>query len=277
MVPSPPWASVFCTVTAGRKRWGRRGQRLVLMFLISHLLSGSTIWSRMEHIEERGMDGIFPLSFLSEDMESEFSAGSLSRARKVAFMIANGAEDSFFDQMCGLLDFFFVVVRNRMSGIDLCHSNIFIMSVHYFLTAFRSMLGTCHNQILFIWRLSRMPRHLNASKRNTAALTDCAMALLLPAASHNLWLPADLWWAETLSSARLLLLWHLFLPQVASPFFQWLLKGESFALAQKPRVLKPGGGREKSLPKKWYPWGGSYVLTSAKSVLESSWELWAPL
>lgn len=132
----------------------------------------------------------FPLSFLSEDKESEFSAGSLSLARKVGFMIANSGEDFVFNQMCGFLYFFSVL--NRISGIDLCHSNIVIMSVHYFLTAFRSMLGTCHNQILFIWRLSRMPRHLNASKRNTAALTDCAMALLLPAASHNLRLPADL-------------------------------------------------------------------------------------
>lgn len=78
----------------------------------------------------------------------------------------------------------FVVVLNRMSGIDLCHSSIFIMSAHCFLTAFGSMLGTCHNQTLFIWRLSRMPRHLNASKRSTAALSDCAAAL--PAASRNL-------------------------------------------------------------------------------------------
>jgi len=161
------------------------------MFLISHLLSGSTIWSRMEHIEGRGMDGIFPLSFLSEDKESEFSAGSLSLARKMAFMIANGGEDIFLIRHVGFWIFF--VVLNRMSGIDLCHSNIFIMSMHYFLTAFRSRLGTCHNQILFIWRLSRMPRHLNASKRNTAALTDCARALLLPAASHHLRLLADLW------------------------------------------------------------------------------------
>lgn len=159
---------------------------MVLMFLISHLLSGSTIWSRMEHIEERGMDGIFPMSFLSEDKESEFSAGSLSLARKVAFMIANGGEDFFFFLIKCVGFWIFLIVLNRMSGIDLCHSNIFLMSVHYFLTAFRRMLGTCHNQILFIWRLSRMPRHLNASKRNTAALTDCAMALLLPAASHNL-------------------------------------------------------------------------------------------
>lgn len=71
------------------------------MFLISHLLSGSTIWSRMKHIEERGMDGIFPLSFLSEDKESEFSAGSLSLARKVAFMIANGGEDIFLIKCVG--------------------------------------------------------------------------------------------------------------------------------------------------------------------------------
>lgn len=80
-----------------------------------------------------------------------------------------------------------------MSRIDLCLPNIFIMSVHYFLAAFRSMLGTCHNQVLFIWRLGRMPRHLNASKRNTAALSDCAVALLLPAVPRNLRLPADLW------------------------------------------------------------------------------------
>lgn len=61
------------------------------MFLISHLLSGSTIWSRLEHIEERGMDGIFSLELLVEVRESEFSAGSLSLARK----IANGDEDFF--------------------------------------------------------------------------------------------------------------------------------------------------------------------------------------
>lgn len=36
----------------------------MLMFLISHLLSGSTIWSRMEHIEERRMDGVFSLELL---------------------------------------------------------------------------------------------------------------------------------------------------------------------------------------------------------------------
>lgn len=156
---------------------------------------------------------------------------------------------TFFLIKCVGFWIFFVVVFKRMSGIDLCHSNIVIMSVHYFLTPFRSMLGTCHNQILFIWRLSRMPRHLNASKRNTAALTDCAMALPLPVASHNLRLPADLWWTETLSPARLLLLWHLFLPQVALPFFQWLLKAESFALAQKPTALKLGGGRRRACQK----------------------------
>lgn len=55
----------------------------------------------MKHIEERGMDGIFPLSFLSEDKESEFSAGSLSLARKVAFMIANGGEDIFLIKCVG--------------------------------------------------------------------------------------------------------------------------------------------------------------------------------
>lgn len=104
----------------------------------------------------------------------------------------------------GAFNFFFFVLH-RMSRIDLCLSNIFIMSVHYFLAAFRSMLGTCHNQILFIWRLSRMPRHLNASKRNTAALSDCAVALLLPAVLHNLGLPADLWRAETLPAPLLLL------------------------------------------------------------------------
>lgn len=30
----------------------------------------------------------------------------------------------FFNQMCRLLDFFFVIL-NLISGIDLCHSNIF--------------------------------------------------------------------------------------------------------------------------------------------------------
>lgn len=50
-----------------------------------------------------------------------------------------------------------------------------------------------------------MPRHLNASKRNTAALSDCAVALLLPAVLHNLGLPADLWRAETLPAPLLLL------------------------------------------------------------------------
>lgn len=89
------WAGVFCTLAAERKWWGRRGQRLMLMFLISHLLSGSTIWSRMRHVEERGTDGVFPLSFLSKDKESEFSAGSMSLARRVAFVIANGGEGSF--------------------------------------------------------------------------------------------------------------------------------------------------------------------------------------
>lgn len=139
-------------------------------------------------------------------------------------------ERTLFKSNCGLLGFF-VVVLSRKGGIDLCHSSIFIMSAHCSLTAFRSMLGTCHNPILFMWRLGRMPRHPNTSKRNTAALTDCAVALL--AASHNLWLPTDLWWTETPSSAQLLLLWHLFLPQVASPFFQYLLKAKSFMLAQR--------------------------------------------
>lgn len=97
----------------------------------------------------------------------------------------------------GFVFFFFFL--HRMSRIGLWLSSIFIMSVHYFLPAFRSMLGTCHNQILFIWRLSGMPRHLNACKRNTAALSDYAVALLLPAVPHNPGLPADLWWAETLS------------------------------------------------------------------------------
>lgn len=62
----------------------------------------------------------------------------------------------------------------------------FVMSVLYFLTVLRSMLGSCHNQILLIWRLCRMPGNLNASKGNTAALTNCAMTLFLPAASYSL-------------------------------------------------------------------------------------------
>lgn len=137
------------------------------------------------------MESGFPLSCLLEDKESEFSAGTPSLARKVAFMIANGGEDISLIKCVGFW-VFFVVVLNRMSGIDLCHSNIFIMPVHYFPAAFTSTLGTCPNQIVFVWRLGRMPRHLNASKRNTAASADCAMALLLPAASQYLRLPADL-------------------------------------------------------------------------------------
>lgn len=39
------------------------------------------------------------LSFLSEEKESEFSAGSLSLARKVFFMIANAGEDILFNKL----------------------------------------------------------------------------------------------------------------------------------------------------------------------------------
>lgn len=138
------------------------------------------------------MQSGFPSSCLLEDKESEFSAGTLSLARKVAFMIANGGEDVSLIKCVGFR-VFFAVVLNRMSGIDFCRSNVFIMPVHYFPAAFTSMLGTCPNQTVFVWRPSRVPGHLNASKRNTAALADCAMALLLPAASEYLQLPADLW------------------------------------------------------------------------------------
>lgn len=158
---------------------------------------------RQHHMEQNGAyrgkrDGchFYSFSFLSEDKKSEFSAGSLSLARKVVFMIAKAGEDILFNQLCGLFGlfgWFFCFVLHRISRIGLHLSNIFIMSVHYFLAAFRCMLGTFHNQILFIWRLSWMPRHLNASKRNAAALSDCAVALLLPAVPHNLGLPADLW------------------------------------------------------------------------------------
>lgn len=97
----------FFAVSVGIRWWGRRGQRLLLMFLISHLLSGSTIWRRMEHIKEREMDGTFSLKLPVEVRESEFSAGSLSLAGEVAFMIANGNETVFLNQICRLLDFFF--------------------------------------------------------------------------------------------------------------------------------------------------------------------------
>lgn len=72
------------------------------MFLISHLLSGSTIWRRMEHIKEREMDGTFSPKLPVEVRESEFSL-----AGEVAFMIANGNETVFLNQICRLLDFFF--------------------------------------------------------------------------------------------------------------------------------------------------------------------------
>lgn len=71
----------------------------------------------MEHIKEREMDGTFSLKLPVEVRESEFSAGSLSLAGEVAFMIANGNETVFLNQICRLLDFFFVIL-NLMSGID---------------------------------------------------------------------------------------------------------------------------------------------------------------
>lgn len=101
MAQSPAWASVFCTDTAGRELWGRRGQKL----LANVFNSSFTI--RQHHMEQSGAyrekrDGWhFSLELLVEDEESEFSAGSLSLARKVAFMIADGGEDFFLIKCVG--------------------------------------------------------------------------------------------------------------------------------------------------------------------------------
>ena len=62
---------------------------------------------RQHHMEQNGgyrgkRDGWhFSLELLVEDKESEFSAGSFSLARKVAFMIAGGGEDFYLIKCVG--------------------------------------------------------------------------------------------------------------------------------------------------------------------------------
>lgn len=69
---------------------------------------------REHHMEQNGAyrgkrDGchFYSLSSLPEDKGSEFSAGSLSLARKAFFMIADAGEDILFNQLSGILGIFF--------------------------------------------------------------------------------------------------------------------------------------------------------------------------
>lgn len=137
----------------------------------------------------------------------------------------------------------------------------FVMSVLYFLTALRSMLGSCHNQILFIWTLCRMPRNLNASKGNAAALTDCAMTLFLPAASHNLTASRPV-----VNRDAFLCLADSILTSLPPPgcitFLPVITQRQKLYTCLKAKAFENGERREKSLPEQWCPpWGASYDAT----------------